>query len=463
MSKQKMKVLLANAPWRKPGRLGVRAGSRWPFTMEARIGDKIPHYTPFPFFLAYATAVLEKNNIPALLIDAIASGIDDTEFFRQIVDFHPDVVLIETSTPTFNTDVKYAQTIKTRLPECRIVMVGPHVSIMKGQILEAQPCIDIILIGEYDYTLLDVVKCLEQNDDLGKIHGIIFRDGDTINDTGRRPVIEDLDGLPRPAYHHLPMYNYNDDFQVLDIPNVQMWASRGCPFKCIFCMWPQIMYGNHRYRTRSPEAVVSEMDWLLNRYGFKGVYFDDDTFNIGKERIIKMCHLMRERGIHVPWAVMARADTFDEETLSEMADSGLVGIKYGIESAVQSIVTDSGKALDLEKAVKMIEFTKRMGVKVHLTFTFGLPGETKDSIRQTLDFALAQKTHSVQFSITTPFPGTKYYDDLKEQGKILSENWDDFDGNHSAVMKIDNLTADDLQQALDHAIHTYWKARESWV
>ncbi len=457
-----LKILLGNAPWRKKGRLGVRAGSRWPFTLEAGIGESIPHYVPFPFFLAYATAILEKEGFPVRLIDAIAMGMDEDVFFKQILDFNPDLVLLETSTPTINTDLRHAGMIKSASPETRIIFVGPHVSVMQDQFLKEHPIVDYILIGEYDLTLPDLLKALESRSDISKIPGIVFRqDGQVVN-TGRRAVIEDLDSLPSPAYHHLPMYNYNDDFQVLEIPNVQMWASRGCPFKCIFCMWPQVMYGNHRYRTRSPESVVSEMEWLLDRYGFRGVYFDDDTFNIGKERIVRICRLIRERRLNVPWAVMARADTFDEETLAEMASAGLVGIKYGIESAVQEIVDSSGKALDLEKAVQVIEFTKRLGVKVHLTFTYGLPGETKDSIKRTLDFALAQKTHSVQFSINTPFPGTKYYDDLKARGMILSDNWDDYDGNLSAVMKMENLTADDLHQALDHSIHTYWRARQSW-
>lgn len=463
MSAKRLSVVLANAPWKKSGRLGVRAGSRWPFTVEANHAEKIPHYLPFPFFLAYATAVLEEQETPVLLIDAIATGIDDTEFYRQIFDFNPDIVLLETSTPTLNVDLIFAQQIKIHLPKCMIICVGPHVSIMKGLILDAHPFVDIILIGEYDYTLRDVVNCLESQNGLESVKGIVFRDKDGVVDTGRREVIDDLDSLPRPAYHHLPMYNYNDDFQVLEIPNVQMWASRGCPFKCIFCMWPQLMYGNHRYRTRSPESVVSEMEWLLDRYGFRGIYFDDDTFNIGKERIIRMSRLIRERHLNVPWAVMARADTFDQETLQEMAEAGLIGIKYGIESADQEIVTKSGKSLDLKKAVEVIKYTKEMGVKVHLTFTFGLPGETEETIRKTLEFALAQQTHSVQFSITTPFPGTKLYDDLNAQGRILTQNWDDFDGNHSAVMKLDHLSPETLQKSLDHAIRTYWTERKNWV
>jgi radical SAM superfamily enzyme YgiQ (UPF0313 family) len=160
---------------------------------------------------------------------------------------------------------------------------------------------------------------------------------------------------------------------------------------------------------------------------------------------------------------MARADTMDEETLVAMAESGLAGIKYGIESAVQSIVTASGKELDLEKAKQTIDFTKKHGVKVHLTFTFGLPGETKESIEKTIAFALEQQTDSVQFSITTPFPGTTYFDDLKKKGFILSDNWDDFDGNASAVIRTENLTAQDLHLALKKAVDVYWRERRKWI
>ncbi len=464
MNRQDFRIFLGNPPWRKKNRIGVRAGSRWPFTMSKEMGEKVPSYVPFPFFLAYSTSVLEKKGFETYLVDAIASGVEDNEFLQLICDFQPKITVIETSTPSFNADIAIAEKIKQRVPETFLVWCGSHVSIMKKQILNDHKFVDAIMIGEYEFTLLELAECLLNKKPVDKVLGLIYRNSDGVAvENSRRPVIENLDELPRPAYHHLPMYNYNDDFRVLEKPNVQMWASRGCPYKCIFCMWPQVMYGNHKYRVRSPESVVDEMEWLLENYGFKGVYIDDDTFNIGKERLLKLCRLIKERDLQMAWGAMARADTFDEETLAAMAESGLVGIKYGIESAVQSIVDASGKALNLEKARETIKFTQKHGVKVHLTFTFGLPGETKETIEKTINFALELKPYSAQFSINTPFPGTSYYDELKSQNRILTDNWDDFDGNLSSVMKPDNLTAEDLQNALDRAIKTYWEKRETWV
>ncbi len=463
MKKSEFNVFLGNSPWRQKGRLGVRAGSRWPFSMPASSGEKVPDYAPFPFFLGYATAVLEEAGYGVMLIDGITMGLNEEAFISTIRDFGPKLVVLETSTPTFSVDLKTAERVKSVVPETRIALSGPHVSIMRSEIIRDNPFIDFILIGEYEMSLLELCECLREGGDPSEVKGIIYRNGGEAADTGRREVIEDLDALPRPAYHHLPMYNYNDDFRVLEKPNVQMWTSRGCPFKCIFCMWPQVMYGNHRYRVRDSVKVVDEMEWLVRTYGFRGIYIDDDTFNMGKKRLTTLSREIKRRRLNVPWGAMARADTMDEETLAAMADAGLAGIKYGVESAVQAIVDRSKKDLDLEKALNMVELTKKYGVKVHLTFTFGLPGETRETIRRTIDLALAMKTHSAQFSIATPFPGTEFFDELKADNRILSENWDHYDGNFSAVMAHENLSAGDLQNALNEAVTRYWRERSKWV
>jgi radical SAM superfamily enzyme YgiQ (UPF0313 family) len=247
------------------------------------------------------------------------------------------------------------------------------------------------------------------------------------------------------------MFNYNDNFADLPRPNVQMWASRGCPFRCIFCVWPQLMYNSNRYRTRDPVDVVDEMEWLVNEYGFRAVYFDDDTFNIGKERILRICDEINQRGLNIPWAVMARADTSDKETLEKMAKAGLYAIKYGVESGVQELVDRCGKALDLGKVKEAVEITKALGIKVHLTFTFGLPGETRETIKRTIDFAVELEPDSVQFSLTVPFPGTRYFEILDRSGLLLSKNWTEYDGSYLTVIRSEELSREELEEAIKEA------------
>jgi radical SAM superfamily enzyme YgiQ (UPF0313 family) len=252
------------------------------------------------------------------------------------------------------------------------------------------------------------------------------------------------------------MEKYNDLPGGIPSPSLQMWASRGCPFQCIFCAWPQIMYGSRKYRVRNSKDVVDEIEWCIKEYGFKSIYFDDDTFNIGKPRMLELCKEIKRRNINLPWAIMARADTMDREILTAMKDAGLVALKYGVESGVQQIVYDAGKALDLGKVRETVKNTKELGVKYHLTFTFGLPGETWESIQKTISLAVELDPDSLQFSIVTPFPGSKYFEMLDKKGYILSKNWEEYDGYNRAVIQTDSLSREDLEKALVKA-NRRWK------
>jgi len=193
------------------------------------------------------------------------------------------------------------------------------------------------------------------------------------------------------------------------------------------------------------------MEHLVREQGFKSVYFDDDTFNIGKERILKICSEIATRRLKVPWAIMARADTMDEETLKSLEKAGLEALKFGVENATQEIIDRSGKALDLERVKEMVHLTKRMGIWVHLTFMFGLHGETKETMDKTIDLALSLSPDSLQFSIVTPWPGSKFFKQVERDGHLLSRNFAEYDGYNVAVIKTDTLEKEDLEAALRKA------------
>ena len=444
-----MKVLLANPPWRSEGRLGVRAGSRWAFTMQAGKTVKVPPYVPFPFFLAYAAAVLERDGVEIRLVDAIAEGIDTGEFLELVSAFGPDLVLLESSTPSIHSDIALGARIKQAVPGTRLALSGPHVTALPAETMDDTPIVDYILMGEYEYTLRELVACLDSRSDPGLVRGMAWRDADgSLRVNPRRPLIQDLDQLPWPARHLLPMRNYRDDFAGLPMPGLQMWASRGCPYRCIFCVWPRVMYGGQHYRVRDPVDVANEMEDAVRRYDLCSVSFDDDTFDIGKPRILKLCQEIKARNLGIPWTAMARADTADREMLEAMAEAGLFAIKYGVESGVQELVTAADKSLDLGKVKETVQITKELGVRVHLTFTLGLPGETAETIQQTVDFARDIDPDSAQFSIATPFPGTRYYEIAQESGMMATESWTDFDGADRAALRTEALSPAQLEQAL---------------
>ena len=440
-SVQKLKVILANLPWQKDGKWGVRAGSRWPHIKDASEGG----YLPFPFFLAYSASLLEKHSIDALLIDAIAEETTEDKFLEKILRTNLDYLVAETSVPSFYDDLRMLKKISSLgIP---IILCGPNAEVYKTEFLKNHSFIDFVLYGEYEFTLLDLLKCLEGRKDLSEVKGLIYNNNGTIVKNPKREPF-DINLLPWPQREGLPMHRYLDAPGEMLMPSVQILASRGCPFKCHFCLWPQVVYQGNHYRARNVQDVVDEMEYLVKEKGFKSVYFDDDTFNIGKERMLSLCREIQKRGLgNTQWAIMARPDLMDEEILENMKKAGLWAVKYGFESATQSLVDSIGKNMDLRKSEKMVEFTKKLGIKVHLTFTFGLPGETKETIEKTIRQALEIDPFSVQFSITTPFPGTHYYNILEKQNAIVAKDFSHYDGHFKSVIKLENLSPQDLEFA----------------
>jgi len=443
-----MRTFLVNLPWKINGRFGVRAGSRWPFTSLPENEGKI-HYIPFPFFLAYAASLLKKNLQEVKVLDAIAGEINEPRLIKIISDYNPDLIVVETSTPSFTNDIRIIDNVKRKFDGVKIVLCGPHAGTFTKQILEEYCFIDYILFGEYEFTLLNLVTHLEDGSSLSSIPGLAFRENGHIRVGELRAEIKELDIFPWPERDDLPIYKYNDGFCGLPAPNVQMWSGRGCHFKCMFCLWPQTMYEGYKYRMRDPSNVVDEMEYLIKKFNFQAVYFDDDLFNANKKHVLAICKEMQKRGIKIPWAVMARADLMDREILEAMRNAGLYAIKYGIESANQGILDFCKKNMDLSIASRMISLTKELGIKLHLTFCLGLPGETKETIKETSRFINNLKPDSFQVSLATPLPGTEYYRYLEKKGFLLSKDWSDYDGNYKYIINNPDLNALDMEEIRD--------------
>ena len=430
----------------------MRAGSRWP---HIRNSAEV-HYLPFPFFLAYSASLLKENGFNVTLIDAIAEKMSYAKFFHLMRRLQPDLIVSETSTVTLEHDLGLLRKVKQINKNSSIALCGPDINIRRKDFLPANPVIDYILVGEYEFTLLDLARHLKESRDIKDLMGVICRDKDEIRVNPPRPLC-DLDKLPWPLREGLPMENYNDTPGDMPLPSVQILASRGCPYSCKFCLWPQVMYHGNQYRARSVSDVVDEMEYLVRRMNFKSVYFDDDTFNCGKQRMLNFSSEIKKRGLDIPWGIMARADLMDEEILENMRNAGLYAVKYGIESASQELLDNINKNMDIKKTIESVKFTKMLGIKTHLTFTFGLPGESTETIARTIDLALNLDPASVQFSITTPFPGTSFFKDMEEKGYILSRKWSDYDGNNRSVIYTDILDKKDLEYAVKFA-YERWRA-----
>ncbi|MFH0753821.1 MAG: radical SAM protein [Candidatus Omnitrophota bacterium] len=439
-----MKVFIINLPWEKGGLWGVRAGSRWPHIKTSLER----HYSPFPFFMAYAAALLKREGVEVCLIDSLAEQITLDNLLSMIDAGKPDLVVAETSSPSLLNDLMILNKLPAKLP---VALCGPEVSIRDLHFLKERPRITYVFVGEYEFTLLELVQCLKAGQDLSGVKGLIYRAQGQCVTNPPRPLLENLDDLPWPLRDGLPMEKYNDTPGGIPFPSVQMWSSRGCPYHCLFCSWPQLMYQSHRYRTRSVTDVVDEMEYLVNVKGFKSVYFDDDTMNVGKQRMMALADEIKRRCLNVPWAMMARADLMEEDVLENLCSAGLAAVKYGVESGDQRLVDNINKKLDLQKLERMVRFTQSIGIKTHLTFTFGLPGETHETIQKTIDFARHLDPDTLQFSITTAFPGTQYYRELETRGHIVSRDLQDYDGNSRSMLRTACLSAKELQRAKQDA------------
>ena len=462
-----LRVLLVNPPCRHPlegglERYFVRAGCRWPFSVVKRPAAR-PLYTPFPFFMAYTAALLEADGFEVRVDDAVTRNATEEEFLQHASGCAPDVIISETSTPTIAVDLRIARTLKERTGAV-VVLVGPHVSTFPGEILAEEHGIDYVLVGEYEESALKLLRALREGVIPQGIDGVVARSGELTVPVDK-PAPVDLSRLPYPARHHFPLTSAPDLDAYWDgfcqyRPAVQVHASRGCPFRCNFCLWTQVLYRQGQYRTFDAVRVVDEMEHCVEVHGAREIYFDDDIFTGNRAHVLEVCEEIRRRGLGVPWSCMADAAVTDRQMVEAMADAGCIGFKFGVESADPELLKRIGKPHSLLKKVHdLCSWLASRQIKSHATFTFGLLGETTGSMERTFEFACDVDVDMVQFSITTPFPGTRYFEELETLKLAPSRNWDDYDGSSAAAARFDRLAADEVVEYARSA-HGRWLLRK---
>jgi radical SAM superfamily enzyme YgiQ (UPF0313 family) len=452
--KKDLRVLLANLPWYTTKKMGIRAGSRCPAAeVKSNPNARYLNYLPFPFMIGYAAALLEKARIDVKVIDAIAEGFRYEEVIAKAVDYDPDIIVIETSTPTINSDLVMSQRLKEAIG-CKIVLCGSHASDLAKEVLSKNKSVDFIMKGEYEETLLELVNTIRLNGHLAKVDGIYYRSKEGIRSTHSRKLI-DINTLPFPAWHLMPHKLYKEGF-LKRYPQAKIQASRGCPYNCNFCLWGDTMFGGRNYRVRRVKDVVDEAEMLVKRYGMKAIFFDDDTFNIGRQRVMAIFDeiISRKSLRKTQFAFIGRADLVDEEMLDKMKEANFVFVIYGVESGSQALLDECGKDLDVEKARRMVILTKKKGIGVHLTFTVGLYSETWETIEATKRFIEETNPDSIQLQYIMPYPGTRYFDEAEKRGSILTKDWDKYD-NLEPVIRTKYMTREDLLKAKRY-IYSSW-------
>jgi radical SAM superfamily enzyme YgiQ (UPF0313 family) len=437
-----MRVLVSNPPWPGEG-YGARSDVRWPHKRK----DK---YIEYPTYLAYVCAILQKEGFDVKFIDGVIEELSIPAFADKVKNIAPDMIVLESSTPSINYDLLSAKSIKEKLPNCITVLVGSHVSFFHKQILQENEFIDIVCRGEFDYTVRDIALNLAN---LDKVDGISYRDNGNICVNRDRELIQNLDELPFPARDIVKIQDYKTA-HYSGRNGTFMITSRGCPYHCIFCLWPNTLYG-HKYRTRSPENVVAEIEELVNKYKVEDIYFDDDCLTLDKDRMIKICNLILDKKIKIKWFCQVRVNHLDEELMKKMKQAGCHTLFIGVESGDEEMIKRMKKAIDLEQTKEIFRLARKIGLKTQAFFMLGLPGETQESIRKTIEFAKELKPFSAQFAVAIPHPGSELYQICKEKGWLKFNSWEDFDACEPMI-ETDTFTIEDIKKARDKAYREFY-------
>jgi anaerobic magnesium-protoporphyrin IX monomethyl ester cyclase len=381
-----------------------------------------------PLSLAYMAAVLDQDGHEVKIIDCPICKIDHEKLKAELASFEPNLIGISCMTPTISSVLQSARVAKEACPNSKVVLGGSHVSFMDKQILSQEATVDIIVRGEGEQTLSELAQHSPNSDSLNEIKGITFKNNDgQITQTPDRPFIQNLDELPRPAYKYFPMEKY----RVFGKTYLLMMTSRGCPFQCSFCISAKMFGG--KFRTRSPKNVVDELEWLRDMYGASFISFCDDTLTFDRKRMLEICDEMKNRKIGVSWGCLTRVDCVDKELLAKMREANCQLVHFGVESGCQKILDAVKKRISIEQCEKAVKWTKEEGLFAGVSAILGYPGETKDTVKQTLDFIRRLEPDGVWLSIATPFPGTELRVLLESMGWKMSEDWHLYDMLHPVI------------------------------
>jgi len=389
-----------------------------------------------PLGICYVAAACEQAGATVKLLDYIISEYSSEKLKQALAEFQPDVVGSTSVTLNFPKTADILKEVKKIAPHVITLMGGPHVSFDYEDVLRSIPEIDIIVRGESEKTLMSLIPVIKDRSQWETIPGIAFYEKDMIVQTQDQTLIENLDELPLPARHLLNIPKYH----TLGFP-ISIITSRGCPNQCIFCQGRRMVGQKVRYR--SMEKVVAEIENLMD-LGFDLINIADDLFTVNKKRVIQFCEIIKERNISLVWSAFSRVNTVDPEILSEMKSAGCYAISFGIESGNPEMLKRVRKGITLDQARYAVNCCKKAGIRTHASFMVGLPGETHQTLNDTLNFAESLDIE-YGFHFLSPFPGTTLREEIQDYDlEILTNDWEKYDANQ-AIVRTTELSSDDIE------------------
>lgn len=373
-----------------------------------------------PLGIAYMAGVLQENNIDVEILDASAEDMDFKDVEKELLKRKPDLVALTALTPTIGRALEIAQVVKETLPDSIVVMGGYHPTFNFIETLEDEN-VDIVIRGEGEYIMLNLVQALENQSSLHDVKGIVFEDKNSkeIVVNPEAPLIQNLDELPFPALNLLPM----DKYRLLDMDThmTTMITTRGCPMQCSFCS-SAAMHGK-KIRERSIENIVDEIEYLKTNYDIDTIAFMDDTFTLKKRKVMAICDEILKRNIEIMWGCTSRVDTLDEKLLKKMKEAGCITIFIGVESADQQQLDNMCKNTTIAKIENAFKIARKLKIRTIASVALGMPGDTKEIMNKTVKFVHKLKPNYAIYSLATPYPGTRFYKEAFEKNLIKIKDW----------------------------------------
>jgi radical SAM superfamily enzyme YgiQ (UPF0313 family) len=403
-----------------------------------------------PLGVTYVAAVCEQAGCEVRIFDYIVRRYTREKLAAELDEFAPDVVGATSVTMNFKGAAAIIQDVKRHNPAIITMMGGPHVSYDWADTLNNYAEIDLIVVGEGEETLRELLTVIGDRVAWDTVKGIAFRRDGKGYFTGLRDFIEDLDKLPMPARHLLPISRY----LALGFP-VSIITSRGCPNRCIFCLGRRMV--GHKVRYRTPRLIVNEIEDIV-AYGFTRINIADDLFTSNKARVVAFCDELKHRSIKITWSAFARVNTVDTEVLSIMHEAGCDTVVFGVESGNAEMLKRVKKGITREQAVKAVQACKESGIITQASFMIGLPGESHETIAETCAFA---DSLGIDYGIhlLAPFPGTTIREEQEKYDiQILTDDWDLYDANVPIVRtsRMSETYVADFMQAHEAPHRALW-------
>lgn len=422
-----MRILLLNPP----------TPDNKAFIREGRCNQEKGVWTTLwpPITLATAGAMLEERGHKVEILDCAAQGIDLAGLLGRIEQKRYALVTWSTATPSIKSDLALANDIKEIESGVRTAAIGTHVTALATECLGATHGLDYVIRGEPEESIVALVEGLGNGVPLKNVKGVSYKDqrGQVFHNPPR-PFIQDLDSLPFPAWHLIDIDKYrlplrNERFLMLS-------PVRGCPYPCTFCT-AQTYYGK-RLRRKSVPRTVEEIEYLVGRFGIKQFFIWADTFTADQDYVIRFCQAIQARDLKIGWTCNSRVDTVDRPLLEAMSGAGCWMISYGIESGSQRVLDTTKKKTTTHQSRAAVRMAKEAGIKVAGHFVLGLPGDSEETLKETIDFSLHLDIDIAQFYCAVPFPGSRLYELAKEGGWIVGKEFEEF-RQDNAVMNLPGL------------------------